>query len=157
MNKMNTLAIVTGLAALMTGWTIAAAQGTVAASDGKWQWVATSDSEQAFVNTQAVKLVGATVEVKVKENFTAPRPAAKEGKTFQSTRTVYRLNCAERKIANAKMEAFSGTDLQGEVVGKASRNDRNLIWMEAPTATVFGEILDYGCRQAAQAPAAAGG
>lgn len=114
----------------------------------KWYQVAISSSETAYVNNNAIKLVGDTVEVKVKENFTAPRPAASGGKTFLSTRTLYRLNCAQRKIAMSKTEAFSAADLQGEVVQKASRNDRNLIWMEAPTATVFGEILDYGCRKA---------
>jgi len=43
---------------------------------------------------------------------------------------------------------YSGTDLQGEEIQKASRNDRNLIWMDAPRATVFGEILDYTCKHA---------
>ena len=114
----------------------------------KWYQVAISSSETAYVNNNAIKLVGDTVEVKVKENFNAPRPAASGGKTFLSTRTLYRLNCAGRKIAMSKTEAFSSADLQGEVVQKASRNDRNLIWMDAPTATVFGEILDYGCRKA---------
>lgn len=118
-----------------------------AAAD-KWYQVAISASETAYVNNNAIKLVGDTVEVKVKENFASARPAASGGKTFLSTRTLYRLNCAGRKIAMSKTEAYSGADLQGEVVQKASRNDRNLIWMDAPTATVFGEILDYGCRKA---------
>ncbi len=105
----------------------------------------------AFVNTNSIKPVGTTIEVRVKENFTAPRPAAKEGKTFQSTRTVYRVDCASRKIAMAKTEAFPGKDLQGDVVQKASRNDRNLIWLDAPPATVFFEIVTYTCRHAPQA------
>ena len=42
-------------------------------------------------------------------------------------------------------------DLQGDVVQKASRNDRNLIWMDAPPASVFFEIVTYTCRKAPQA------
>ncbi|MFO1406668.1 MAG: hypothetical protein U1F08_03935 [Steroidobacteraceae bacterium] len=125
-----------------------AARAQAGAGNDKWYSVATSASEVAYVNVNAIKRVGTTVEVKVKENFTAPRPAASGGKTFLSTRTLYRLDCGQRKIAMSKTEAFAAADLQGEVVQKASRNDRNLIWMDAPTATVFGEILDYGCRKA---------
>lgn len=143
--------LVSGLAmsSLWCGAALAqAASDTVA---DKWYSVATSDSEEAFVNTNTIKLVGTNVEVKVKENFTAPRPAAKQGKTFLSTRTLYRVDCATRKLAMAKTEAFSGKDLQGDVVQKASRNDRNLIWMDAPPASVFFEIVTYTCRNAPQA------
>ena len=151
--KVSSLAL--GFAAVMLGCGLAAAQGAPAAGADKWYSVATSDSEEAFVNTNSIKLVGTTLAVKVKENFTAPRPAAKEGKSFQSTRMLYRVDCASRKIAMAKTEAFSGKDLQGDVVQKASRNDRNLIWMDAPPATVFFEIVTYTCKHAPQ-PAAAG-
>jgi hypothetical protein len=125
------------------------AQGDAgAAAADKWYSVAIADSEQAFVNETAITLVGTDVQVKVKQNYAAPQPAARKGKTYQSTRTVYRLKCAERKIAMSDTKAFSGTDLQGDVVQKASRSDKNLIWVDAPRATVFGEILDYGCRKA---------
>ena len=154
MRIQNVSSLAFGFAAVMFGGGLAAAQGAPAAGADKWYSVATSDSEVAFVNTNSIKLVGTTVEVKVKENFTAPRPAAKEGKTFLSTRTVYRVDCATRKIAMSKTEAFSGTDLQGDEVQKASRNDRNLIWMDAPPATVFFEIVTYTCRQAPLAPPA---
>lgn len=148
MRKTNHCRLVLGLLLVTLGCGLAAAQGTPAAGADKWYSVATSDNEEAFVDTNAIKMVGANVEVKVKENFKAPKPAAKEGKTYQSMRTRYRLDCAQRRIAMAETKAFAGLDLQGEVVQKASRNDRNLIWMDAPRATVFGEILDYGCRKA---------
>jgi hypothetical protein len=151
MRIQNVSSLSIGMAAVMLVCGLAAAEGTPAAGADKWYSVATSDSEEAFVNTNSLKLVGTTVEVRVKENFTAPKPAAKAGKTYQSTRTVYRVDCASRKIAMAKTEAFPGKDLQGEVVQKASRNDRNLIWMDAPTATVFFEIVTYTCRNAPQA------
>ena len=119
-----------------------------------WYKVAISGSEVAFVDTNSIRTVGTLVDVQVKENYLAPKPAAKEGKTFQSARTDYRLDCAQRKVAMRETEAFEGSDLQGKEVQKASRNDRNLIWMDAPRASVFGEILDYGCKNA---PAAATG
>lgn len=146
MRIMNTCTFVGAAAAALVAAGAACAQAD--AGGDKWYSVATSSSEVAYVNVNAIKRVGDTVEVKVKENFTSPRPAASGGKTFLSTRTLYRLNCGQRKIAMSKTEAYSGADLQGDVVQKASRNDRNLIWMDAPTATVFGEILDYGCRKA---------
>jgi hypothetical protein len=155
MRIQNARSLALGFVAAMLGCGLAAAQGAPAAGADKWYSVATSDSEEAFVNTNSIKLVGTTLEVRVKENFTAPRPAAKEGKTYLSSRTVYRIDCAARKIAMSETRAFPETNLQGDVVQKASRNDRNLIWMDAPRATVFGEILDYSCKHAPQ-PAAAG-
>jgi len=147
--------LVPGVAAVIFGCGMAIAQQAPATGGDKWYSVATSDSEVAFVKTNSIKQVGATVQVKVKENFTAPRPAAKAGKTFLSTLTVYRVDCGSKKIAMSKNEAFSGSDLQGDVVQKASRNDRTLIWMHAPPASVFFEIVTYTCRQPPQ-PAAAG-
>jgi len=147
--------LVPGFAAVIFGCGLAVAQQAPATGADKWYSVATSDSEEAFVNTNSITQVGATIQVKVKENFTSPRAAAKAGKTFLSTRTLYRVDCSSRKIAMAKNEAFSGTDLQGEVVQKASRNDRNLIWMDAPPASVFFEIVTYTCRHPPQ-PASAG-
>jgi Surface-adhesin protein E len=111
--------LVPGVAVVMFGCGLAVAQQAPAAGADKWYSVATSDSEVAYVNTNSIKQVGTTIEVKVKENFTAPRPAAKAGKTFLSTRTLYRVDCASRKIAMSKNEAFSGADLQGDVVQKA--------------------------------------
>lgn len=142
--------LVLGVASVTFICGTAAAQQATAAGADNWYSVATSDSEVAFVKTNSIKQVGTTIEVKVKENFTAPRAAAKAGKTFLSTRTLYRVDCASRKIAMAKTEAFSGSDLQGDVVQKASRNDRNLIWMDAPPASVFFEIVTYTCRHAQQ-------
>jgi hypothetical protein len=148
-DKISSLGFGIAAAILVSG--LALAQGQPAASADKWYSVALSDNEEAFVNTNSIKLVGTTVELRAKENFMAPKPAASKGKTYQSTRTVYRLNCAERKIAMAETKAYSGKDLQGDEVQKASRNDRNLIWVDAPRATVFGEILDYGCKHAPSA------
>jgi hypothetical protein len=129
----------------------ALAQSAPATAD-KWYSVALSDNEEAFVNTNAITAVGSQMQVRVKENYLAPRESVKKGKTYQSARTEYRVDCANRKVAMLETKAYAGTDLQGEVVQKASRNDKNLIWMDAPRATVFGEILDYTCKQKPAAP-----
>jgi hypothetical protein len=130
------------------------AQSQPAASGDQWYSVALSDNEEAFVNTNQIKSVGTMLQVRVKENYLAPRESVKKGKTFQSARTEYRVDCAQRKVAMVETKAYAGKDFQGEEVQKASRNERNLIWMDAPRATVFGEILDYSCKHA---PAAAPG
>jgi len=44
------------------------------------------------------------------------------------------------------MEAFALADLQGETVQKTRISEKNLKWMDAPSSTVFGEILDYACK-----------
>ena len=89
-----------------------------------WYKVAISGSEEAYVDTNSIRTVGTLVDVQVKENYLAPRPAAKEGKTFQSARTEYRLDCAQRKVAMRETEAFEGPELQGNEVQKASQIGR---------------------------------
>ena len=114
----------------------------------KWYKVAISGNEIAFVNTSSIQRVGNHVQVRVKQNYLAPVDSAKKGKTYQSARTDYRLDCGQRKLAMMETRAFASPDLQGDVVQKASRSEKNLIWMDAPRASVFGEILDYGCKHA---------
>ena len=118
------------------------------ATADKWYKVAISGNEVAFVNLGSIQRVGSQVQVRVKQNYLAPVESAKKGKTYQSVRTDYRLDCAQRKLAMMETRAFAAPDLQGEVVQKASRSEKNLIWMDAPRASVFGEILDYGCKHA---------
>ena len=135
-----------GLLALVAVSGAVHSQSAPATAD-RWYSVALSDSEEAFVNTNTIQVVGAQMQVRVKENYLAPRESAKKDKTYQSARTEYRVDCAQRKVAMLETKAYSGTDLTGEVVQKASRSEKNLIWMDAPRATVFGEILDYTCKQ----------
>jgi hypothetical protein len=44
------------------------------------------------------------------------------------------------------MEAYAQLDLQGDRVQKTRIGEKNLKWMDAPTGTVFGEIVDYACK-----------
>jgi hypothetical protein len=136
-----------GLAVLFSISAVAVAEDKTA-SASEWYSVALSDNEEAFVKTSSIKPVGTMLQARVKENYLAPRESTKKGKTYQSVRTDYRIDCAQRKVAMMESKFFAGTDLQGEEIQKASRNEKNLIWMDAPRATVFGEILDYTCKHA---------
>ena len=127
---------------------VAAVLAQSEAAADKWYKVAISGNEVAFVNTGTIQRVGTHVQVRVKQNYLAPVESAKKGKTYQSARTDYRLDCEQRKLAMMETRAFASPDLQGDVVQKASRSEKNLIWMDAPRASVFGEILDYGCKHA---------
>ena len=137
-----------GLVALLSMSAVAVAEDKPAASAAEWYSVALSDNEEAFVKTSSIKLVGTMLQARVKQNYLSPRESTKKGKTYQSVRTDYRIDCTPRKVAMVESRFYAGTDLQGEEIQKASRNDRNLIWMDAPRATVFGEILDYSCKHA---------
>ena len=137
-----------GLAALFSISAVATAEDKATAPANDWYSVALSDNEEAFVKTSSIKPVGTMLQARVKENYLSPRESTKKGKTYQSVRTDYRIDCTPRKVAMVESKFYSGTDLQGEEIQKASRNDRNLIWMDAPRATVFGEILDYSCKHA---------
>ncbi len=117
-----------------------------------WESVAKADSREAFIDPTSITTVGTTVELRAKENFSSPQPAAKKDKTYLSALNTYRFDCAARKVAFKEMQAFPDADLQGKAVQKAKFSDKNLQWMDAPPDTVFGELLDYACEHA---PAAA--
>jgi len=125
-----------------------AALAQAAAAGEKWQSVAKTDLQEAFVNTSSIATVGGQLEARVKQNYAAAQPAAKKGKTYLSTRSVYRFDCAQRKIGMKELRAYEGADLQGDVVQKATSKDKNMQWLPAEERTVFGELLDYVCRPA---------
>ena len=87
-----------------------------------------------------------------RQSFTEPQPAANKGKTFLSARNEYRVDCATRRLAYREIDAYAQPDLQGERVQKTKIGEKNLKWMDAPSGTVFGAIVDYACKNA---PAAA--
>mgnify|MGYP003397964656 CR=1 FL=1 len=146
MNLRQTSLVLAASLALLAPAATVLAQSEAAAD--KWHKVAISGNEIAFVNTSSIQRVGNHVQVRVKQNYLAPVESAKKGKNYQSARTNYRLNYKQRKLAMMETRAFASPDLQGDVVQKASRSEKNLIWMDAPRASVFGEILDYGCKHA---------
>jgi hypothetical protein len=119
-----------------------------AASGDKWQSVAKTDHQEAFVNTTSIVTVGSQLEARVKQNYAQAQPAAKKDKSYLSTRSLYRFDCAQRRIGMKELRAYSGADLQGDVVQKATSKEKNMQWLPAEERTVFGELLDYVCKGA---------
>ena len=111
----------------------ALAQETGAAD--KWQSVAKTDNQEAFVNGSSIATVGEQIEARVKQNFALPQPSAKKGKTYLSSRTTYRFDCAQRRMAMKEVRTYAGSDLQGDPVQKATSSDKNLQWLDAPDST----------------------
>ncbi len=131
---------------VVAGWT-AVAQETISTTD-KWQPVATTDTQEAFVNVASIKNVGGMLEARVKQNFAQPQPSAKKDKTYLSTRSTYRFDCAARRVGMKEVRAYPMTDLQGDAVQKMTSSDKNMQWNDAPSDTVFGHMLDFVCSHA---------
>lgn len=128
------------------------AAGQDAAAE-KWQSVAKTDTQEVFVKAGSIVAIGAQLEARVKQNYVQAQPAAKAGKSYLSSRTTYRFDCTQRRVAMKEIRAFAGADLQGDEVQKATRSDKNLIWLDAAPRTVFGELLDHVCQATPAAPA----
>jgi hypothetical protein len=114
----------------------------------EWVSVAKADAHEAFVDPASVTVSGTMVELRAKENFASPQPAAKKNETYLSSQSTYRVDCPGRKVAYKEIQTFPAADLQGKVVQKAKFYEKNLQWMDAPADTVFGELLDYACEHA---------
>jgi hypothetical protein len=124
------------------------AAGSVLAA-GEWVSVAKTDRTEVFANPASLARSPASwVIVATRQNFTEPQPSAKKGKAFLSARNEYRVDCPNRRLAYHEIDAYAERDLQGDRVQKTKVGEKNLKWMDAPTGTVFGEILDYACKNA---------
>jgi hypothetical protein len=132
------------MAALVLAAPAAVAQDNVSTSD-KWQSVAKTDSQEAFVNVASIKDVAGMPEARVKQNYAQPQPSAKKDKTYLSTRSTYRFDCAGRRVGMKEIRAYPGADLQGDAVQKMTSSDKNMQWNDAPRDTVFGHMLDFVC------------
>jgi Surface-adhesin protein E len=134
-----------------------AAFGLLASSpaDAQEQWssVAKVERTEVFVNPSSIKRDGAWLSVRTKQNFLEPQPSARKGKSFLSARNEYRIDCGGRRLAYRELQAYADLDLQGAVIQKTRIGEKNLKWMDAPEHTVFGELLDYACKNAPPAPA----
>jgi hypothetical protein len=119
-----------------------------AMAEPDWQQVAEADSKTVFVNLNSLKRNGNIVQATVKENYVEPQPSAKKDKTFLSARNVYRFDCSAARVAYKEMHAFPLADLQGKEIQKAEYRDKNLVWMDAPSGTVFEALLRYSCDKA---------
>ena len=117
---------------------------------GDWKSIARSAGQEAFVDMGSIEAVDAGLKAAVKFNYSTPQTFGK--KTYQSVRNVYIIECASRRLADRENVIYPGLDLSGKSISRASRKGKNLIWRDAPVASVDGELLTYVCKQGA-APA----
>ena len=122
------------------------ASGTEAAPVGNWEEVVKSDTQQVFIDTSSLKRSGDVVEASSKTNFASQMMTA-GNKPYLSANNVYRLDCAQRKVALKSIRAYSEPDLQGKVMQKANFYEKNLQWMDAPTDSVFAHMVDFACER----------
>lgn len=118
---------------------------------GDWKSVARSAGQEAFVDMASIESVDAGLKAAVKINYATPQTYGK--KSYQSVRNVYLIECASRRLADRENVIYPGLDLSGKSISRASRKGKNLIWRDAPVASIDGELLTYVCKQGA-APAA---
>lgn len=119
----------------------------VAGAAGEWVSIAKTERTEVLANPASlVRTQASWVAIATRQNFTEPQPSAKKGKSFLSARNEYRVDCGARRLAYREIEAYAERDLQGERVQKTKVGEKNLKWMDAPTGTVFGEIVDYACK-----------
>ncbi|MDH4164829.1 MAG: hypothetical protein OEY13_00735 [Gammaproteobacteria bacterium] len=112
-----------------------------------WVSIAKSDRTEVFANPASLGVSPASwVIVRTKQNFVEPQPSARKNKSFLSARNEYRVDCAQRRLAYREMASYSQLDLQGDSVQKTKIGEKNLKWMDAPSGTVFGAIVDYACK-----------
>lgn len=129
---------------------------TPAHAAAEWVSVAKTDRTEVFANPASLGVSPKSwLIVRTRQNFVEPQPSAKKNKSFLSARNEYRVDCAQRRLAYSEMHAFADLDLQGAEVQKTRISEKNLKWMDAPSGTVFGEILDYACKNAPAAVPAA--
>jgi hypothetical protein len=120
--------------------------GAASAPAGSWQEVVKSDTQQVFIDSSSLQRNGDVVEASSKTNFTSPMMTA-GNKPYLSANNVYRLDCAQRKVALKSIRAYAEPDLQGKVMQKANFYDNNLQWMDAPPDSVFAHLVDFACKQ----------
>jgi hypothetical protein len=147
-----------GLVPACSSMTPASSPAPAGGAAQEWVSVAKADAHEAFVDPASLMSNGGMVEVRAKENFSTPQQTAKKDKTYLSSQSTYRVDCAAHKVAYKDIQAYPEPDLQGKAVQKATFYEKNLQWMDAPAGTVFGELLEYACEHApAAAPAASTG
>ena len=78
-NRLALAAVAAALAAVVTSCATTPSASSQPVTES-WYKVAISGSEEAFVDTNSLRTVGALVQAQVKQNYLAPKPAAKAGK-----------------------------------------------------------------------------
>lgn len=137
--------------ALVVASCTTAPAGKPAPSPIDWQSVAKTDTQEAFVDFASIAVAGAYVDANVKFEYAVPQPWQGE-KTFSSIASLVRADCAQQRMADRETKTYAAPGLQGDVVSRQSRSEKNLIWYPATRPTVVGEVLAAICRRAPGAP-----
>ena len=116
---------------------------------GDWLAVADSATQTAFIDTSSIEPTDKGLKAAVKINYGTPQTYGKQ--TYLSTRSVYVIDCAARRLADKENAIYAGADLSGKRLSHASRNSKNLIWRDAAVASIDGELLTSACKRAPQA------
>jgi hypothetical protein len=111
--------------------------------------VADTAGQVAFVDVSSLAQTDKGLKAAVKINYASPQPFGK--KTFLSVRNVYIIDCAARRLADRENAIYAGPDLTGKRISYASRSAKNLIWRDAPVASIDGELLTSACKRATPA------
>jgi hypothetical protein len=130
---------------LVTSGPFSAAQQPAPPVLDKWHSVVKTETQEAFVNASSIVVVGPQIEARVRQNFVQPQPSTKKDKTFLSSRTTFRFDCPQRRLAMKEVRTYAGSDMQGDAVSKATSKDKYLQWADAAPDTVYGKVLDYVC------------
>ena len=144
-------ALVTAVCALFVASCATAPDDKLAPPSIQWQSVAKTDTQEAFIDIASIVAAGAYLDASVKYEFAAPQPWEGD-KTYSSVASLVRADCAGQRMADRETKTYAAPGLQGDVVRKASRSEKNLIWYAATRPTVVGEVLAAICRRAPAAP-----
>jgi hypothetical protein len=116
------------------------------AASADWKSVAKSDNQEVFVDDGSIRERDGFVEAVTRYEYAQPQPYGK--KSFQSARTVYRFDCAARRVADRENLVYAGPQLSGDKVGDATRSTKNLVWRDTVQGTADGAVLFYVCSKA---------
>jgi hypothetical protein len=138
-------ALATSICAVLALPAVAIAKDKPAPVPPDWQSAAQTDNQQAFIDLNSIAPAGVHLSAVVRYEYVSPQPWKKD-QSYSSVWTRLRVDCAQRRIADSETRAYAAAGLQGDVVRKATRKDKNLIWRDAARRTVDGEVLDHVCK-----------
>lgn len=111
----------------------------------QWQLVADSANQEAYLDPASLRRTDEGLRATVKINYSTPQTFGRD--TYRSVRSVYVLDCSGRRLADRENAIYEEPDLQGDRVQRASRSGSNLIWRDAASGSIDGELLTSACRR----------
>jgi hypothetical protein len=121
-------------------------EAEAAAPAAQWQRVADSATQVAYLDPASLQRTDEGLRAIVKINYTTPQTFS--GDQYRSARSVYIIDCAGNRVADRENAIYTETDLGGKRVQRASRSTGNLIWRDASSGSIDGELVTSACRRA---------